>query len=90
MASEREDPAVKGGRIGGPKGGEASLHSEKVSASQIAVYLKGIDFPADKRKIIEQAKMNGAPDNVMQFMNRLPERQYTRANEVEAEFGKMK
>jgi hypothetical protein len=87
---QREDPASKGGRIGGPKGGEASLHSEKVSASELAVYLKGIDFPASRDEVIQIAKDNGAPENVMNFINRLPSRQYTRANEVEQEFGKMK
>lgn len=86
----REDPAVKGGRIGGPKGGEASLHSQKVSASQIQLYLKGMDYPSGKKGIVDKAKSNGAPDNVLSFLNRLPEKQYTRPNEVETEFGKMK
>jgi len=89
-----EDPAVrggqKGGKIGGPKGGEASLHSPNVSASEFAMYMKGIDFPANKQKLIDTAKSNGAPENVMKFMNKLPEREYHRANEVEEEFGKLK
>ncbi len=89
-----EDPAVrggqKGGKIGGPKGGEASLHSQKVSAAQFAQYMKGIGFPADKNQIVQTAKSNGAPENVMEFFNRLPSRQYHRANEVEQEFGKLK
>ncbi len=78
----REDPAEKGGRT--------ALHSEKVSAAQFAMYLKGIDFPATRDQIVDCAKANGAPDTVIQLMNRLPEREYTRANEVEQEFGKMK
>ncbi len=94
MMERREDPAVKGGRIGGkiggPKGGQASLHSEKVSAAQIQVYLKGIDYPVDKKQLVAHAKSNNAPDNVMSFLNRLPERTYTRPNEVEQEFGKLK
>ncbi len=94
MATYREDPAVKGGRIGGkiggPKGGQASLHSEKVSASQMAVCLKGIDFPARKTEIMDNAKSNGCSDNVLHFIDRLPDREYTRANEVEQEFGKLK
>ncbi len=81
-----EDPAVRGGQ----RGGEASLHSEKVSAAQIQVYLKGVDYPVNKQQLLEAARKNNAPDNVMQFLNRLPERQYTRPNEVEQEFGKMK
>ncbi|MBI2868770.1 MAG: DUF2795 domain-containing protein [Chloroflexi bacterium] len=84
--AEREDPAVRGGE----KGGRASLHSPKVSAAQIQVYLKGMDYPSGKQGIISKAKENGAPDNVMAFLNRLPEREYRRPNEVEQEFGKMK
>ncbi len=74
----------------GERGGEASLHSEKVSAAQLQVYLKGIDYPANKQKIIDAAKSNNAPENVMSFLRRLPERQYTRPTEVEEEFSKMK
>ena len=86
----REDPASKGGRIGGPKGGEAALHSQKVSAAQIQLYLKGIDYPASKTALIDTAKLNNAPQNVMSFLNRLPSKTYSRANEVEVEFGKLK
>ena len=81
-----QDPAVRGGQ----RGGEAALHSAKVSAAQLAMYQKGIDFPADRRKIIDIAKKNNAPDNVMSFLNRLPERQYHYPTDVEHEFGKMK
>lgn len=85
-----EDPARKGGRIGGPKGGRASLHSEKVSAAQIQMYLKGIHYPADKDTLIQTARNNNAPDNVMSWFERLPDRTYDRANHVEEEFGKLK
>jgi hypothetical protein len=81
-----EDPAVRGGQ----KGGQASLHSSKVSAAQLQVYLKGIDYPVNKQKLIEKAKTNMAPENVMSFLNRLPERQYNYPTDVEEEFGKMK
>jgi len=74
----------------GQKGGEAALHSQKVSAAQLQVYLKGINYPADRNKVVQTAKNNGAPENVMSFINRLPERQYTRPTDVEEEFGKMK
>ncbi|MBI2868771.1 MAG: DUF2795 domain-containing protein [Chloroflexi bacterium] len=80
--AQTQDPAERGG--------EASLKSPKVSAAQIQVYLKGMDYPAGKRAIVEKATENGAPDNVMFFLNRLPEREYHRPNEVEQEFGKMK
>lgn len=82
----REDPSVRGGKLGG----ERALHSEKVSAAELQLYLKGIDYPADKNKLIETAQNNDAPDNVMQWIQKLPDRTYNRANQVEEEFGKMK
>lgn len=82
----REDPTIRGGQ----KGGEASLRSAKVSPAQLAVYLKGIDFPAKKDEIVEHAKANGAPENVMSFLNRLPDRDYRLPTDVEEEFSKMK
>ena len=74
----------------GRKGGEASLHSEKVSAAQIQTYLKGIDYPVDKQHLVDYAKSHGATENVVSTLSKLPERQYTKPTEVEKEFGKEK
>ncbi len=70
--------------------GEEPMRSEKVSAAQLQVYLKGIDYPADKQKLIQTARSNNAPESVMMWLNRLPDRQYSRPTEVEQEFGKLK
>ena len=91
---EHETHGVKGSEAStstrGQKGGEASLHSEKVSAAQLQMYLKGIDYPASKHEIVQTARNNSAPENVMSFLNKLPERQYRAPTEVEEEFSKMK
>ncbi len=92
----REDinPSVKGGeiggRVGGPKGGEASLHSPKVSASELQLFLKGVSYPAKKQDLVSAAKRNGAPNNVMDYINQMPEKQYGGPNVVEEEFSKLK
>lgn len=62
----------------------------KVSAAMIQVYLKGIDYPANKDEIIETARNNNCPDNVMAYFRQLPDRTYERANHVEEEFGRIK
>ena len=72
------------------KGGQASLHSENVSAAELQMYLRGVDYPASKKDLIDSAKSNNAPENVMSFMNDLPERTYNRPTEVEQEFSKIK
>lgn len=83
----REDPACKGGR----KGGKTSAHNpSKVSAAQIQVYLKGIYYPNNKQQLVQHARSRGAPDDVMSFMNQMPERRYNSPIDVNREFGKMK
>lgn len=72
------------------KGGEHALHSSKVSAAQIQVYLKGMDYPANKEEIVQHAEQNNAPESVLKYLRQLPERQYDRPNHVQQEFGKMK
>ncbi len=71
---------------------EHEKHGEeqKVSASQFALCLKGIDFPAYRDAIVDNAKKNNCPDYVTDYMKQLPDKQYNRANEVEEEFGKLK
>jgi hypothetical protein len=63
---------------------------DKVSAVQIHAYIKGVDYPVNKMQLVEAAKKNGAPDNVMRFLNRLPERQYNVPTDVEIQFGRLK
>jgi len=66
------------------------MRSESVSAAQLEQYLRGVDFPAGKQDIISAAKSNGAPDSVMSFMNRLPDKTYNHTTDVEQEFSKIK
>ncbi len=72
------------------KAGRASLVSEHVSAAQIQKFLKGINYPAGKDEILDQARSNDAPENVMSVLEKLPSRTYNRPTEIEQEFGKMK
>ena len=74
----------------GTSGGESSMYSQNAGASQLTMYLKNVDYPANKQKILDAAKANGAPENVIQMLNRLPDKQYMRSNEIEQEFSKMK
>lgn len=74
----------------GQAGGETSMHAEKLSASQIGLYIKGLDFPADKQKLVSQARSNNAPQNVMEWFNKLPDREYNSPSEVEQAFSQMR
>ncbi|HIH75096.1 MAG TPA: DUF2795 domain-containing protein [Methanosarcina sp.] len=48
--------------------------------------LKGMDYPAEKQEILKKAKENNAPQEVMQILENLPEREYENAADVSKEF----
>jgi hypothetical protein len=44
--------------------------------AKVSKSLKGIHFPADKGKVIEYARKNSAPDDVMDTIQKMPDEQY--------------
>ncbi len=62
---------------GGKKSSQGRRGRSQMS-SPVAVenYLKGIDFPADKKKLLQQARDNDAPDDVLRTIDKLPDKKY--------------
>jgi len=56
--------------------------NEKASPATVEKYLKGIDFPAEKEDLIDHALENGAPDEVIVVLERMPDREYGSAADV--------
>ncbi len=83
---------IQGGQSGQgwEKAGMEAMKTPGMMASQVTPYLKQMDFPTDKQKIIDMAKSRGAPDMVVQWLNKLPNKQYSSSAEIEQEFSKMK
>ncbi|MBW7849826.1 MAG: DUF2795 domain-containing protein [Rhodospirillales bacterium] len=48
----------------------------------IAQSLAGIDFPANRSKIIEYAKKNNANQNLLDALQKMPDEQYTSMADV--------
>lgn len=48
----------------------------------VAQALNGIDFPADKQKICDYARKNGANSDISEALDALPEEQYTSMADV--------
>ncbi len=44
--------------------------------AKVSKSLKGIHFPADREKVVEYAKKNMAPDEVMNVLEHMPEGEY--------------
>jgi hypothetical protein len=62
---------------GGKKGAHGGSGNPNIaSPAAVERYIKGIDFPANKKKLMQQAKDNDAPDDVIKTIQRLPEQQY--------------
>jgi hypothetical protein len=72
---------------GGREEGEGISHrgagSPPIEAQKA---LKGMDYPAGKQEIIEKARENNAPQEVMQILEDLPEREFQNAADVSKEF----
>ncbi|MCU1637311.1 MAG: hypothetical protein JWQ68_2550 [Cryobacterium sp.] len=50
--------------------------SDKPNPIQIQKFLGGIDYPAEKSDLVENAEKAGADENVMNVLRGLPDRSY--------------
>ncbi len=61
-----------------------------LSPIDLQTYLKGIDYPAEKRDLIDHARKNNAPENVIAALELFSDRTYRSTTEVSTEFGKLR
>lgn len=73
---------------GGKKTSEGGRgNPQKASPSAVEHHIKGIHFPADKKALVDQAKANKAPDDVMYVLNKFKDKTYQSAIDVAKEVG---
>jgi hypothetical protein len=60
----------------------------KINPVQLQKFLGGIDYPAEKEQIVETARDNDAPDDVVEFLERLPMDRFNSPNDVSEAAGK--
>ncbi len=60
-----------------------------VNPIQVQKFLKGVDYPCSKDDLVTLARREGADENVLDPLNRLPEREYHGPNAVAVEIGKL-
>ena len=68
----------------------AGLTARHLSAADLQVYLKGIDYPAGRQDLIDQARKNGASEDVITTIEGFSDRTYRSAADVSTEFGKVR
>lgn len=73
---------------GGRKSSEGGRGDpNKASPAAIERYLKGIHYPAKKDDLIKQARNNGAPEDVMNVLNRFEDKKYGGTVDIAKEVG---
>lgn len=73
---------------GGRKSSEGGRGDpNKASPAAVERYLKGIHYPASKDELLRQAKDNGAPQDVMNVLNRFEDKKYGSTVDVAKEVG---
>lgn len=60
-----------------------------VSTAEIQRYLGGIDYPANRGDLINHAKKNSAPEEVISVLSRIEEREFHSAADVNQAIGKV-
>ncbi len=71
-------------------GTTAGLTVRHLSAADLQVNLKGIDYPAGRQDLIDQARKNGASEDVITAIEGFSDRTYHSAADVSTEFGKVR
>ncbi|GHF26494.1 hypothetical protein GCM10017786_70800 [Amycolatopsis deserti] len=55
---------------------------------QMQKFLSGVDYPCTRDGLVDHAQSQGAPDDVLDHLRQLPDREYDGPNAVSAEFSK--
>lgn len=65
---------------------EQSVHTSSPTRD-LAHNLEGIDFPANKQKLVEYARNKGAGDEIIRQIEAMPDEEYTSMADVFKGFG---
>ena len=63
--------------------------SGHVSPAIVEKYLAGIHYPAEKKNLVDKAQNKDAPDDVMDLLNKLPNKTYKSPIDITKEIGKI-
>ena len=68
---------------------DRSGKSGHVSPAIVEKYLAGMHYPAGKQKLVDNAQNKDAPRDVMDLLNKLPEKTYNSPIDITKEMGKI-
>lgn len=62
---------------------------DKASSAQVQEYLGGMDYPATKEDLVSHARSQGAPQHIVDAIEKLPRESFDTARDVSQAFGEM-
>jgi len=68
--------------------GEGTTAQGFASPAKIQQCLKGAHYPSNKQKLVDLARKNNAPNNVMSILDLIPDKEYSSPAHVMKEVGK--
>lgn len=75
-------------QAGRRSGRSAQARFRRTNPGAVERYLKGIDFPARKDDLLEQAHRNDAPGDVLKMIEMLDDKEYQSAVDITVGIGK--
>lgn len=57
------------------------------TAVQIQKFLGGLEYPADKEKVVAHARSRGADETVLEALGEIPDKKYATPADISAELG---
>ena len=70
--------------------GRGGSRGTDVAPNEMVKHLRGIDFPVRKQQLMEHAEEEGAPEDVLDMIQRLPDREYDGMDDVMRGYGEIK
>jgi hypothetical protein len=67
--------------------GATRFNEEWASSETIEGYLEGLTYPASRQDVLDTAKSNGAPDDVVQTLRQFSDRMFNSAVDISKELG---
>lgn len=60
-----------------------------MSSADVDRYLRGVNFPADKKEIVDYARRQNAPDDVVRALDKLPDQRFNSPMDISKNMGAM-
>jgi hypothetical protein len=75
--------------VGRVRGRSGARSQEKANPVEVQAFLEGVGYPTETRRLVSEARNQGASDEVRTTLGRLPDREFDSPTEVSEAIGKL-